>query len=118
MNVPLLRQIQERILAEPEHFRMDVWSCGTAHCFGGWACVLNGIRSTGWDGTFTDDGESTYDTATRLLALRGDNSERFFLLSNWPFPFNEQYGAAATPAARARVAADRIDWFIRTNGEE
>ena len=120
MNVRLLRRIKKQILAEPNTFRMDVWSCGTAHCIGGWAAVLTGWTpriehggiahsatkgSTCWDiGAITND-SLDIDTIQRV---------RLTSESRWPDPFR----GGRTRKIRAELAAARIEHFIKTKGEE
>lgn len=47
-NAELAYRILDRIDADPRSWRQDVWDCGTAACFAGWAVRLSG-------GTSSDD---------------------------------------------------------------
>lgn len=131
MNVELLEQVKARILAEPEHFRMDTWSCGTAHCIGGWAIALKGlvvVNPRAVHGCYQDVvvyGEtlSAMSVATELLDL--DNAadgiteaERLFITEYWPGVFEAAYRNAETREERAQIAAERIDLFVASNGAE
>jgi hypothetical protein len=134
MNIDLLQQIKSRILAEPDAFRMDYWSCGTAHCIGGWACVLSGYEmqdtDSGIRGARLTNGFGTMTTAGDLLGLSFEDTdgwetpseaERLFFTENWPQDFEDRYDAAEAVEDRAelaKIAAERIDHFIATNGAE
>jgi hypothetical protein len=37
----LMKQIANEVINRPGSLKMNDWHCGTAHCIGGWACVLN-----------------------------------------------------------------------------
>lgn len=121
MNVPLLLDIKAHILAEPDAFRMDVWSCGTAHCIGGWACMLSGVpmkeRYSG-SGHWQAIGEPTSSVAERLLGLDDDSSINLFEVGCWPDEFSERYQATDDRVEHVKIAAERIDHFIATNGAE
>lgn len=126
MNVKLLKRIKARILKEPDHFRMDKWTCGTAYCVGGWACVLSRVKLR----VSHDYGELVKPTnyerlssqhevfvrAKKLLGLTTKQAERLFVEEQWPS------GLVATGEAsrvvKARLAASRIDHFIATKGRE
>jgi hypothetical protein len=128
MNVPLLLEIKAHILAEPDKFRMDTWTCGTAHCIAGWALELRGfkiVNPTAWAAMQTvEGGGSPGHVAARLLDLQSEDdygemsSDRLFIDDYWPEDFAERYGNAESRQERAIIAAERIDHFIATNGEE
>lgn len=140
MNVPLLQEIRARIVAEPDAFRMDVWSCGTAHCIAGWALVLNGMTvgnpEEGAVFQRLSDGRRPMPVAAELLGIGHygpDNesfeeteSDRLFCTYAWPSDFEERYesyddddkNGSLVRRARAQIAAERIDHFIATNGAE
>lgn len=136
LNVRLLRKIQKHILEEPRRFLMSSsvirattqqeWSniirrwaydasksmppCKTAACIAGWADIF-----TGGDG-------SHYLARERAAAAIGIDpgvcwgNHSLFSDKAWPEPFKSRYEASKTPAKRAKIAADRIEWLI-TNGE-
>jgi hypothetical protein len=132
MNVSLLKKIKTHILAEPDAFRMDTWSCGTAHCIGGWALVLNGLKIANPDEDACyqalEDGRNPDVVAARLLDLSADVADdslddrtersRLFLSDHWPDRFIDAYEDAQSCAEKAQIAAERIDHFIATNGAE
>jgi hypothetical protein len=118
MNVALLKKIKSRILREPQKFRMDRWSCGTAHCIGGWACVLAKdppvpSLNYGW----TRSGWMVQSRAAEVLDIQGCSHD-LFDICYWPDPFRGAYHRARTRKQRAVVAAQRIDHFIATSGRE
>jgi hypothetical protein len=144
INVKLLRQIKRRILEEPRHFDMAFFAirpgkiglkgdlmppCNTVACIAGDAVIL----SDGPPKRITEDFiYSVEDRATELLGLNYSQAQRLFFLSHWPADFADGYIDADETAededslederleamkTRARIAADRIDYFIRTNGE-
>lgn len=128
MNVKLLRQVAKHILAEPKRFAMWTWvqrkvanddtfmaddgkqlkyaKCGTAACIGGWAIILSGIDP--------DKSGSIMREAGRLLDLDETAQVALFVESNWPDKFSEPYDDAKTQGKRARIAARRIEHFIKT----
>jgi len=65
-NVPLLRKVREHIEAHPEEWRQNDWrtvrDCGTAYCFAGWACQIDGGE---WilDSSWIDGGEWVLDSS-------------------------------------------------------
>jgi hypothetical protein len=140
VNVELLQQIKARILAEPDAFRMDTWSCGTAHCIAGWACALVGDPVVVTDALpafqLTVSGRYPADVASEALGLGKYlrdyvcPADSLFLDEAWPPEFAYAYddalcdddGAPLNTSdarrKRAEIAADRIDHFIATNGAE
>ena len=138
LNVRLLRRIQKHILEEPRRFQMGAaviragnpkqWKliaptfahdasktmppCGTAACIAGWADILSGGSGNGW--TVRER------AATKLGVPAGFSwlGHPLFDDNSWPQPFRTRYRAAKTPQARAKIAAQRIDHFIKTKGAE
>ncbi len=121
MNVELLLRVKEQILAEPSRFEMYTWfaditdditgvTCGTAACIGGWAWQLSGNRSDDWFGSHQIMEE---------LQLNGDQMDKLCLISCWPVELSNRYNdASENSLLAAQIAAERIDLFIRTDGEE
>lgn len=120
MNVKLLRDVKEAILHDPDSFRMDQWSWGTAHCIAGWALLLRDIpvEFVYSQGHMTVSGEWPGDVAKELLELSGRQPLRLFHVQNWPTSFRDRYCWADDRRGRAEVAAERIDHFIATRGAE
>lgn len=133
MNVELLQQVKQRILAEPEHFDMDYWvaeTCGTVCCIGGWAARLSGFVH------ISADGETWFPTAKGRRALRDrgcfdddpdvfaaaleleDDGATLFHVEAWPADLADRYASANSYFKRAQIAAERIDRFIATEGRE
>jgi len=56
--------------------------------------------------------------ASCLLGIDQRTANRLFSLAAWPEKFCEPFDAAKTPAKRARIAAERIEHFIATDGAE
>ena len=133
MNVDLLRKIKKHILAEPARLYMFGWiirkttpdevlaygeedentrpfaKCGTAACIAGWAAILS-KRDTG--GRF-----GACELAPELLGLTSQEAARLCIPRNWPLKFRG--GCADDGKAKtAKLAARRIEHFIKTKGAE
>lgn len=135
MNVKLLNEIKEMVLAEPRRLNMYGWGvtglqygentddltppCGTVACFAGWAILLKlkpevtQVRSVPF---FVD--EDPQESAERYLRLSREQSDKLFFTDNWPKRFSNRYRLADTPQKRAAIAAKRIDFFVATNGTD
>lgn len=116
--IKILRQVKRHILKVPRSFRMGfVWTtkneraagvfsvlpnkpkCGTAGCFAGWICALNGETKT-----------PTALKAAEILGLDEAIASRlFFGATDYEHLWNDDGSIAA-----ARDAAARIEDFIRT----
>jgi len=126
LNVRLLRRVRTQILKEPKQFIMatyftskpesysseiprEVPNCGTTACIGGWALSLAKDRqpSTFGEGIF-----GTADAAAEVLGL-GDTAGDLFCTSNWPHQYRNRWFDTEDLDARARIAAERIDAFIK-----
>ena len=118
-NFGLLLEVRAAILAKPETYSQE-WFCGTAHCIAGHAVAI--ADPALWlncrDGSDFDSKEVS-NRATELLRLSWDQDARLCSFpSTWPNRLRDRYLAATTDRERAEVAADRIDHFIATGGEE
>lgn len=133
MNVELLERVKQHILEEPLRLEMgeglmfrapgterrayytdsivQTPVCGTVGCIAGWACLLT---DKNWDDTSWD---SIRFRARELIGLNYWQSSRLFYMAAWSAEFKERYIATTTPAERAQVTAERIDAFIKSNGE-
>jgi len=128
MNINLLRQIQTKITEEPKQFRMSAFfsrgcgipNCGTAACIGGWAVALhNKMNPRDADRLFDSVMDPSIDrNPCLILGLGLLESERLFHVGNWPSQFASDWEWAKTPEAMVKVACDRIDHFIATEGRE
>jgi hypothetical protein len=129
MNTKLLKRVREAIVQYPEQFDMGNWfennacssRCGTAACIAGWAVTLANAK-------YKESPRAAYDEvlndevscpAERVLELLGGEANRLFYTMYWPDDFKQAYrDAKYDPVARARVGAERIDHFIKTQGRE
>lgn len=130
MNTKLLLEIKQDILEHPKRFRMDkfvvaidsIAPCGTAACIAGFAVIRNQERWwRGWAKTgrkLINKGENVQILAGQLLGLDEEQEERLFFTEYWPDKFREAYGMAETREHSAEIAAQRIDHFIATKGQE
>lgn len=125
----LLRKVAKHILEEPARYEQNVWlrlgvpgkvtnlehidnaptefpACGTIACLGGWVNQLTSVRSR-------DD-----DTFRRACGQIGVDSEMganlFGYNTGWPEPYMTAYENATTLRGKAKVAARRIEHFIKT----
>lgn len=134
LNVRLLRRVKRHILAEPRRLFMSAVyttkqleggsevfdgdngkqrfaACGTAACIAGWTLILSKKSLvSGGDGM---------TKAAHLLGMGSTHSygveaASLFHLCYWPDKFQKRYDAAKRSAGRARVAAARIEHFIKT----
>lgn len=125
MNTALLLQVKDAILAETEHFDMGYWfrdhmhrdralqtltQCGTTACIAGWAVYIgiDNVRTVRW----------IEYKAKALLDLSKCQASRLFYVANWPLQYYSAYHDATSDLQRAVVAAQRIEHFIATNGDE
>lgn len=124
MNIKLLRKIRRQILRTPRQFNILVYhakdqkcvyssiraypfsqeECGSVHCIAGWAQIFSGR----FDGTFSGA------IARQVLELEYEQSLKLFHISWWPENLRRQYYDATTNTQKAKVAAERIDHFIKT----
>lgn len=143
MNVELLRKVKEHILDEPQRLDMSMFGqrtegemappCGTTACIAGWAVILSDPKLFTVDiEEFDDVLSDAYKTGRELLRITPGQARRLFFVGGWPLTFKEKmryldmsdydgtYGTAglAVLKARAAVAAERIDYFIATDGND
>lgn len=136
MNVKLLRKVKARILAEPAQFAMSdlyqragaintdvdlprtsIPNCGTAACIAGWTCSIAREmtpRDVDDGGPFGRDANA----AEAKLDIDCGQGARLFFVYGWPKRFAFRWRNCKTLRGRARVAADRIEHFIRSRGRE
>lgn len=131
MNVKLLRKVKKHILEEPKrlymrsyvrkrgegiglitsdtHRRRAFPRCGTAACIAGWSLILSGKEIDSTQGYRVE--------ACELIGIPVDKSYRLFDPDGWPAKFRE--GAKDDGKTEtAKVAAARIEHFIKTKGAE
>jgi hypothetical protein len=124
VNVKLLRKVKQHILKEPKRFLMSTIDthgepgqrtgyggvfakCGTAACICGWAGILSGINTC----------DIRFRNVAKILGLNGPQADRLFEPGKWPLEFQ---GGTNDDGKRetARIAAKRIEHFIKTKGKE
>lgn len=135
MNTRLLREVQKAIVEHPAHFDMGIFghglkadelfheeppesACGTAACIAGYTVALSAGR--------TPRHGSIATKAARLLGIAydgglsdfKDEGSRLFYVDEWPARFARRYQRASRNVTRARIASERIDHFIKTEGAE
>jgi hypothetical protein len=114
-NKAALLQAKQQILQSPKHFQMG-WvqtssiidtsidlpraKCGTMFCIAGRICSNAGYERGG------------ILRAAKLLGLP-EGPPSLFMVPLWPDPFNAAWHKCKTLKGRARIAANRIDHFIR-----
>ena len=127
MNVELLEKVKKAILKNPKHFDMRNFgnqyfinfangikppkNCETAACIAGWAIVLSDENQKHLNSHF----------AGIALDLTYEQKECLFYVSGWPFEFSNAFVIAEIAnnyKRMAQVAAERIDFFIQTNGTD
>ena len=138
--ITLLRATKHAILEEPRHFDMSGWlqenNCNTTACIAGHiVCQAKGLTV---DQAANDDtvAESSIGSlAQQLLGLESGAGVTFrlFYADCWPEPFQGRYENLLTDLGdlkpslggpwdvhvqAARIAADRIEHFIETDGAE
>jgi hypothetical protein len=128
MNIELLLKVKAHILEEPNRLNMRSWllrvggvyanwvfdkeirhfgNCGTTACIAGWAAILGEPKKR----VTIMDAE---DCAIELLDIRDDDAEKLFFVDDWPRDLRVAWQNTKPNAfaARARIAAKRIDRFI------
>jgi hypothetical protein len=125
MNVELLRRIQTQIREHPETFRMDDWNCGTAMCIAGHAVSLSGFKwAKSGKRLVPQEGSvfwSAHGLGRKLLGLDDNDqaADRLFYTPNWPEQFFLAFcDSLSSYPESARIACERIDHFIETDGAE
>lgn len=125
----LLLDVKARILKEPEQFNMHSFfsdhsetelakppNCGTAACIAGWVLsVASKITpAKAWEKYFYS-GNKIHPSvmAEDILKISGKQVSCLFYVGGWPEQFETPYITASTMPAKAKIAAKRIDYFIR-----
>lgn len=134
MNVQLLERVRDHILEKPRRLMMGRWvqrqsftgstyisdhgrpvkyaECGTAACIAGWTCVLADERLNHSSESYIEQ------RATDLLGLTDLQHYRLFYTGSWPERYRKAYYKATNMTERAKVAARRINAFIKTKGSK
>ena len=139
MNIELLRAVKRIILERPSQFNMDWWfssadstgmpagGCGTAACIGGWAYVLTKrpkskslkglLDASIYSSIYRNNTVMNNGDFKLLLGLTLEQSERLFAETEWPKRFRSRC-VPGDARKNAKLAADRIEHFIKTKGRE
>ena len=121
--ITLLRQVKRKILSKPKSFDMDIWArrdsraeCGTVGCIAGWVLMLSrpGLQESVQDGSYSPFRFSWKEKATRELRIEDGQAFSLFFEESWPTRYSSKFSKARSNKQRARVAANRIEHFIRT----
>ena len=119
MNIQRLRQIQEQILREPEHFAMEDYTidCGTTCCIGGWAAKLAGapVKSV-YEFFFDGKPIGPNEYYRKFLDLTEAQARELFNTTQWELDDDEFYFKSR--AEQAQIASDYIDYFIAKHNPE
>ncbi len=137
MNTELLREIQKAILDTPTRFDMSDWiqkadesPCGTTACIAGYAVLIDELQKK--NETLQNTKEITKFRAEiedwveengtipfraqKLLDLTNDQCRRLFHVSRWPSQFWARWDFELPRLELAKIASERIDFFIKTEG--
>lgn len=145
-TIKMLRRIQKEIKREPRRFIMEDFfdsedeeaPCKSAACIAGFTLILRdrdrwlervSTRKTKGRYQFMSavkrleeeykpiDKDTAYDAA-RVLRLDSDQERRLFFSAHWPQKFYTKYLISKNNrSARARIAVQRIEHFIKTGGD-
>lgn len=123
MNTELLLKVKSAILAEPLKFDMTDWftpdsesPCGTAACIAGHAVAISiGAASLNEGQRYWVD---ELVSIAEILGCHWEQKDRLCYVPQWPLNFQSRYQFADSRQERANIAADRIDFFIATNGTD
>jgi hypothetical protein len=128
MNVKLLRKVKKHILEEPKRLYMSDYiklegesfigreyaKCGTAACIAGWTCILS-LKEL--EPKKIKHSINENEKAAELLGISGSTAHRLFIPTNWPERFQGGCSDDGTEGT-AKLAAARIEHFIKTKGRE
>lgn len=126
MNIPLLQQVRDAILAEPTKFDMSGWfqrdvesPCGTTACIAGhgFAILYQTETLTKADELYNRECIIILLHMTNKFDLTSIQAANLFFDENWPDQFRYAYQYATQDDDRtkmAKIAADRIDYLIAT----
>jgi hypothetical protein len=117
-TVSILRAVKAAILAQPELYnqsRFPACECNTPSCIAGWGMWLQNPSPKAYSASMAESGLAKWASSFEM-------SEKQFLPLyvthlEWPEPFAAKYKKAKNEVERAAVAADRIDYFIKTGGK-
>ncbi len=122
----LLLKAKAVILAEPRQFDMafffrrftewDVPNCGTTACIAGWLIAISrGMTPKEVDTSVRY--QHPFFEACELLGIDEKTGDSLFYSPKWPEPFRTDYHnlSFVYHEQRAKIAANRIDYFLETD---
>lgn len=129
INKTLFRKVRNKILKNPEAYdqstfvrESDQAPCGTAACIFGWAVLL--AEKIAIDDALEDEEENEGDGIFReAISVLGLSRDEGLVVANyagmgWPEPYGSSFRTAYKKDERARIAADYINYIIRTGKVE
>jgi hypothetical protein len=123
INKTLLRRVRNHILAEPRRYAQETFGryepqspCNTAACLFGWADYLANETSLEDVQEYYHSPTLVAKRATAALGLKPSQAKVVMSSSGekWPEPYRSKFLHARTDEAEARVAADYINYILRT----
>ena len=129
MNIELLEKVKQQILSEPSQFNMMFFSCDGVRCILGWANELYDIVDDIMLGKVDSSQVEKYKAggiviqACYALDIHLDQCYKIGVVERWPDTFKYAYKNVdghieVLQRLRAKIAAERIDHFIATEGRE
>jgi len=129
----LLQKVKAAILKEPKQFVMGNWykerpdsdmeydtipNCGTAACIGGWAvAIAAGVNPREASNIDVDIECQAIKLLgfEKALPFKNDLTDSLFYTDTWPLEMRRAWETTPTTTGRAKLAARRIDQFIKEN---
>ena len=118
-GVRLLREVQKRIVAEPERFNMGTWcsetACGTVACIAGHIGLMLGYAPRVLRRFSDSERADAKVIATGAIGIDDEIASELFYDSQWPEDLLQRLDEAEAendPVCYASVACERIDRFI------
>ncbi len=120
MNIELLEKVKRQILCEPSQFNMMFFECYGVRCILSWAVELSDLDELYID---TFQIKHVMTKASYVLDIDIEQCHRLGYVERWPEEFRYAYKnvdgqSDVMQRLRAKIAAERIDHFIATEGRE
>lgn len=120
MNESLIRELQQQILNDPEHFDMETWGehddlCGVVCCMAGRVVLMTGGQITKDKEFFDRSGWQIFMPsafAVDQLGISVEEAQRLFHPGSWPKNEQIAFLQSKRRAGDARVRMDRTAWEI------
>lgn len=131
----LLQKVADAIIAEPRQFVMTNWfverlsrdayrsnpriydiprtipNCGTAACIAGHVIAIAN-KMNPREASHSKSTLHVKHEAARALGIDNELASKLFFVENWGHNFRDAYEEATTVEARAKIAYERIMFFI------